>query len=166
MTITRSIAASAVLATAPRPARSSDRARPFVGTGARHRSRLKLLIAAGAIGFGYTAIGLGYPTIAGADPNNGNGSNSGEWDIGAYDSCLKNHPPYHSDDDKLDWYIHCCWSTGGVWGSGGSCTAPPATAATSPISPGQPPSQVKPPNVQAPPPPQNPTAPTNPGRFG
>ncbi|HZQ30402.1 MAG TPA: hypothetical protein VFB19_01550 [Mycobacterium sp.] len=127
-------------------------------------TRLATLVASGAIAVGYLTIGIGFPSIAAADPNNG-GSNSGEWDIGAYDSCLKNHPPYSTDSDKLDWYIHCCWSTGGMWGSGGSCQAPPGEA-SSPIGPGQPPQRVTPPNMQAPPAPVIPTAPVNPGSVG
>jgi hypothetical protein len=44
------------------------------------------------------SITLGYPAIAGADPNNGGGpGGSGEWDIGVYDSCMRNHPPFHSN---------------------------------------------------------------------
>src|ERR1700736_5403600 len=95
------------------------------------------------------AIALGYTAIAGADPNNGPGS--GEWDIGVYDSCMKNHPPFYSDSDKLDWAINCCYSSGGVWSSGGRCGAPSAATATS--SPLGPPARVVPPNMSAPPPP-------------
>ncbi|MCW2563594.1 MAG: hypothetical protein JWQ31_2154 [Mycobacterium sp.] len=99
-----------------------------------------------------SAAGLGCAAAAAAQPNNGGGT-SGEWDIGVYDSCLQHHPPYHSDDDKLDWYIQCCYQSGGVWSSGGKCTAPPAEA-SSPTGPG--PTRVSvPPNMSAPSTPPN-----------
>jgi hypothetical protein len=126
-------------------------------TAVSYRSGLITLIAAGA-------IALGWPAIAGADPNNGGGPGGGEWDIGAYDSCLRNHPPYYSDSDKLDHYIQCCASTGGVWSSGGKCTAPSAQGAGQPQGP-IPPLVGSRPEQQQPPPP-NPTAPLNPGTFG
>lgn len=107
------------------------------------RKAARTALLTGAIALGATA--LGYPAIAGADPNNG--GNGGEWDIGVYDSCMKNHPPLYSADDKLDWAIHCCYTSGGVWSSGGSCVAP----AAAPLGPGQPPTQVTPPNMSAPP---------------
>ena len=57
------------------------------------------LLFTAAIALGTTT--LGYPAIAGADPNNGGGtSGSGEWDIGAYDFCMKNHPPLYTIEDK------------------------------------------------------------------
>ena len=75
------------------------------------------------------ATALGFAAAADAEPNTGGGT-SGEWDIGVYDSCMQHHPPFYSGDDKLDWAINCCYSSGGVWGSGGSCTAPPAEASS------------------------------------
>ena len=118
------------------------------------------LLFTAAIALGAT----GYPAIAGADPNNGGGtSGSGEWDIGAYDFCMKNHPPLYTIQDNLDHHRWCCESTGGVWGSHG-CQAP-AGAASAPADPFGPP-QAAPTNIQAPPPPENPTAPVNPGNFG
>jgi hypothetical protein len=99
-----------------------------------------------------SAAGLGCAATADAQPNNGGGP-SGEWDIGVYDSCLQHHPPYHSDDDKLDWYIQCCYQSGGMWSCGGKCTAPPAEA-SSPTGPG--PTRVSvPPNMSAPSTPPN-----------
>ena len=69
----------------------------------------KLLFTA-AIALGTTT--LGYPAIAGADPNNGGGtSGSSEWDIGAYDFCMKNHPPLYTLEDNLDHHRWCCEST-------------------------------------------------------
>jgi hypothetical protein len=42
------------------------------------------------------------PGIAGADPNNGGGTNgSVEWDIGAYDFCMKNQPPLYTIEENL-----------------------------------------------------------------
>jgi hypothetical protein len=119
-------------------------------TSLRKVARTAALFTA-AIALGATA--LGYPAIAGAEPNNGGGT-SGEWDIGAYDSCMKNHPPFYTDGDKLDWAINCCYSSGGVWGSGGSCVAP--AAATSTSSPLRPPARVVPPNMAPPLPPTTP----------
>jgi hypothetical protein len=116
-------------------------------TSLRKVARAALFTAAIALG----ATVLEYPAIAGAEPNNGGGT-SGEWDIGAYDSCMKNHPPFYSDSDKLDWAINCCYSSGGVWGSGGSCGAPPAEA-SSPLGP---PARVVPPNMAPPLPPTTP----------
>ena len=56
------------------------------------------LLFTAAIALGTTT--LGYPAIAGADPNNGGGtSGSGEWDIGAYDFCMKNHPPLYTIEE-------------------------------------------------------------------
>jgi len=126
-------------------------------TAISYRSGLITLIAAGV-------IAIGYPAIAGADPNNGGGTGGGEWDIGAYDSCLRNHPPYYSDSDKLDHYIQCCASTGGVWSFrrqmyGAVCARSGATARSdTPLVGSRP--------VQQQPPPPNPTAPVNPGNFG
>ena len=118
------------------------------------RKVARTALFAAAIALGSTA--LGYPAIAGADPNNGGGTGgSGEWDIGVYDSCMQNHPPFYCDSDKLDWAINCCYSSGGVWSSGGRCGAPPAEA-SSPLGP---PARVAPPNM-APPPPTT-TAPPN-----
>jgi hypothetical protein len=120
------------------------------------------LLFTAAIAFGTTS--LGYPAIAGADPNNGGGtSGSGEWDIGAYDFCMKNHPPLYTIEENLDHHRWCCESTGGVWGSHG-CQAP-AGEASAPADPFGPP-QAAPTNIQAPPAPENPTAPVNPGNFG
>jgi hypothetical protein len=115
-------------------------------------ARTALFSFTAAIALGATP--LGYPAIAGADPNNGNGP-GGEWDIGVYDSCMKNHPPFYSDDDKLDWAINCCYTSGGVWSSGGRCVAPSAATTTS--SPLGPPARVVPPNMAPPlpPPPPN-----------
>jgi hypothetical protein len=110
------------------------------------------------------AATLGYPAIAAADPNNGGGNGgSTEWDIGAYDFCMKNHPPLYTIEENLDHHRWCCESTGGVWGSHG-CQAP-AGAASAPADPFGPP-PAAPTNVQAPPPPENPTASVNPGTFG
>jgi hypothetical protein len=107
---------------------------------------------------------LGYIAIAGADPNNGGGTGgSAEWDIGAYDFCMKNHPPLHTIEENLDHHRWCCESTGGVWGSHG-CQAP-AGAASAPADPFGPP-QAAPTNIQAPPSPQNPSGPVNPGHVG
>ena len=53
------------------------------------------------------ATALGFAAAADAQPNTGGGG-SGEWDIGVYDSCMQHHPPFYSDDDKLDWAINCC----------------------------------------------------------
>ena len=135
----------------------------------RRRSRLASLIAAGALAFGYPVIGLGYPSIAGAQPNNGGGpGGSGEWDIGAYDYCMAHPEPgtVGSIEAQLDHHRWCCESTGGVWGSGDNgCHAPPGEA-SAPLGPGGP-QQVTPPSgVKAPPLPVNPTAPVNPGSFG
>ncbi len=114
------------------------------------------------IALGITTIG--YPASAGADPNNGGGtSGSGEWDIGAYDFCMKNHPPLYTTEEVLDHHRWCCESTGGVWGSHG-CQAP-AGQSSAPADPFGPP-QAAPTNIQAPPPPKNPTGPVNPGNFG
>lgn len=120
-------------------------------TSLRKVTRTALFTA--AIALGTTA--LGYPAIAGADPNNGGGP-GGEWDIGVYDSCMTNHPPLYTDSDKLDWAINCCYSSGGVWSSGGRCVAPSAATTTS--SPLGPPARVVPPNMSAPPPPPATTA--------
>lgn len=96
------------------------------------------------------SLALGHPAFAVADPNNGGGpGGSGEWDIGVYDSCMRNHPPFYSDGDKLDWAINCCYSSGGVWGSGGSCVAPAGVTTTR--SPLGPPARLAPPNMSAPP---------------
>ncbi len=120
------------------------------------------LLFTAAIALGTTM--LGSASIAGADPNNGGGtSGSGEWDIGAYDSCMKNHPPLYTIEENLDHHRWCCESTGGVWGSHG-CQAP-AGAANAPADPFGPP-PAAPTKIQAPPPPGNPTAPINPGHFG
>jgi hypothetical protein len=123
------------------------------------------LLFTAAIALGTTT--LGYPAIAGAQPNNGGGT-SGEWDIGAYDFCMSNHPPLYTTEDVLDHHRMCCESTGGVWGSGDNgCHAPPGelNAPTDPFGGSR--LQAPPPgNVQAPPPPVNPTAPVNPGNFG
>ena len=90
------------------------------------------LLFTAAIALGTTT--LGYPAFAGADPNNGGGtSGSGEWDIGAYDFCMKNHPPLYTIEENLDHHRWCCESTGGVWGSHG-CQAP-AGAASAPADP-------------------------------
>jgi hypothetical protein len=126
-------------------------------TSLRKVARTALFTAAIALGT------LGYPAIAGADPNNGGGPGGGEWDIGAYDFCMANHPPLYTQEEVLDHHRWCCESTGGVWGTNG-CQAPPGEA-SSPRNPGQP-QQVAPPNMQAPPAPVNPTAPVNPGNFG
>ena len=132
----------------------------------RRRFRLASLIAAGALAFGYPVIGLGYPSIAGAQPNNGGGS--GEWDIGAYDYCMAHPAPgtMGTAQDVLDQHRWCCESTGGVWGWGDNgCHAPPGEA-SAPLGPGGPQQVTPPAGVQAPPPPVNPTAPVNPGSFG
>src|SRR5882757_3482885 len=72
------------------------------------------------------AAGLAFAGTADAQPNNG-GSTSDEWDIGAYDFCMKNHPPLYTTQDVLDHHRWCCESTGGVWGSGDNgCHVPPA----------------------------------------
>jgi hypothetical protein len=150
---------TAISAAAPvaRPPQLRRRA-PLVATGAKHRSRLASLVAAGAIAVGYPAIGLGYPGIAGADPNNG--GNNAEWDIGLYDFCMSHHPPFYTTEEEIDHHIWCCVSTGGVWGLQG-CQAPPGEAS----APFGPPRAPAPTNIQAPPP-VNPTAPVNPGNFG
>ncbi len=138
---------------------------PTTTAGATHRSRLLSLFAAGAIGLGYLAIGIGYPSIAAADPNNGSGPGGGEWDIGIYDNCMKNHPTAGlTIDEQYDQQRYCCDVSGGVWTSHG-CTAPPGEA-SSPLNPGQPPRQVSPPNMQAPPATTKPLGPANPGSFG
>lgn len=149
--------------TAVRPARLCRRA-ALVTTGLMHWSRVASLVAPGAIAVGYLAIGIGYPSIAGADPNNGNGP-GGEWDIGIYDNCMKNHPTAGLTlDEQYDQQRFCCDTSGGVWTSHG-CTAPAGQAST-PYNPGHPPQRVSPPNMQAPPAPVNPTAPVNPGKSG
>lgn len=103
------------------------------------------------------AIALGYPAIGGADPNNGNGPGGGEWDIGIYDNCMKNHPTAGLTlDEQYDQQRFCCDTSGGVWTSHG-CTAPSAATATS--SPLGPPARVVPPNMSAPPPPKPPAPP-------
>lgn len=112
------------------------------------------------------AIALGFPASSDAQPTTGGGgSNSGEWDIGAYDSCMHHYSdPYHgSGDENYDYAAWCCYSTGGVWTSN-HCQAPPGEATSSPLGPG--PQQAPPRGVQAPPPPLNPTSPVNPGRIG
>jgi hypothetical protein len=58
-------------------------------TSLRKVARTALFTAAIAL----SATALGYPAIAGAEPNNGGGT-SGEWDIGAYDSCMKTTLPF------------------------------------------------------------------------
>jgi hypothetical protein len=128
-------------------------------------TRLASLFASGAIAVGYLVIGVGYPSVAGADPNNGNGPGGGEWDIGIYDNCMKNHPTAGLTlDEQYDQQRFCCDTSGGVWTSHG-CTAPPGEA-SSPVNPRQPPQRVAPPNLQAPPAPVNPTAPVHPGSVG
>ena len=119
-------------------------------------TNVRAVLWAAVVAVGFPIAGLGHAGIASADPNNG-GSNSGEWDIGAYDSCLQHHPPYYTDDDKLDWNIHCCYSTGGVWTSGGGCTAPPAEISGSQGPgiqrvPGSPKMSAPPPPPTSPPP--------------
>ena len=118
-------------------------------TSLRKVARTALFTAAIALG----GTALGYPVIAGADPNNGGGT-GGEWDIGAYDFCMNNHPPLYTTEEVLDHHRWCCESTGGVWGSHG-CQAPPG-AASSPLGP---PARVAPPNMAPPLPP--PTTPPN-----
>ena len=134
----------------------------------RRRSRLASLAAAGAITFGYPVIGLGLPGLAGADPNNGGGTGGGgEWDIGAYDYCMKHPAPgtTGTTEEILDQHRWCCESTGGVWGSGDNGCHAPSGQASSPLGPG--PAKVPPPKgVQTPPPPVNPTAPAKPGSSG
>jgi hypothetical protein len=118
-------------------------------TSLRKVARTALFTAAIALG----TTTLGYPAIAAADPNNGGGpGGSGEWDIGIYDNCMKNHPPGGLTlDEWVDQQRFCCDTSGGVWTSHG-CTAP-AAGASSPLGPGQPPARVAPPNMAPPQPP-------------
>ncbi|MCV7220077.1 hypothetical protein [Mycolicibacterium elephantis] len=62
-----------------------------------------------------------------------------EWDIGAYDSCLKKADARNKSGqtESLEWYeetVQCCQSSGGEH-TGGKCTAPPATAQQWPQGP-------------------------------
>ena len=76
--------------------------------------------------------GLDQPGVAGADPNNGGGPGGRrEWDIGAYDYCMKHPAPgtTGTTEEILDQHRWCCESTGGVWGSGDNgCHAPSGQA--------------------------------------
>jgi hypothetical protein len=53
-----------------------------------------------------------------------------EWDIGAYDNCVKNIPIDEIPAENIRDYIReCCYKTGGIWDdskSENSCGAPPA----------------------------------------
>jgi len=123
-----------------------------IPTSLRSVARAALLTAAITLG----APALGYPAIASAEPNNGGGP-GGEWDIGVYDSCIKNHPPLYTQDEVYDWNVQCCNSSGGVW-TANHCQAPPAQA-SSPLGPGQPPARVSVPPVMSAPPLTTSTAP-------
>ena len=121
-------------------------------------------VTAAALFIATAAAGLSFAGTADAQPNNGGGT-SGEWDIGAYDFCMKNHPPLYTTEEVLDHHRWCCESTGGVWGSGDyGCHAPPAelSGPTDPFGPGAAPPR----SIQAPPAPANPTAPVHTGSFG
>ena len=83
-----------------------------------------LLIAAATLGGSAAAS----PAIVSATPNDA------EWDIGAYDNCMKIklHPP-----------VVCCIESGGVWTGdyagdpNGTCVAPPAQSAGAQPAPPQ-----------------------------
>jgi hypothetical protein len=87
-----------------------------------------LLVAAATLG----GSAVGSPAIACAEPN------SGEWDIGAYDQCLKDGV---ANDVPNAWWIDhmrwCCERSGGVWNTGKeACQAPPAQpAGATPLPP-------------------------------
>ena len=116
-----------------RPARARRRG-PLIAGHASHRAGITWLVAAGAIAAGYTAIGIGYPSVAAAQPNNGGGG-SAEWDIGAYDFCMSNHPPLLTTEDVIDHHRWCCESSGGVWGSGDNGCHAPAGELNAPTDP-------------------------------
>ncbi|MGZ4564624.1 MAG: hypothetical protein ACXVX6_13895 [Mycobacterium sp.] len=78
------------------------------------------------------AAALGYPVGAFAQPN------TGEWDGGAYDQCIKSWNTGNTGNTgskPSDFYDHqryCCEKSGGIWagaGGPGSCVAPPANPA-------------------------------------
>jgi hypothetical protein len=77
--------------------------------------------------FKYAAMLLGTAAVV-AVPSIGLAATAAaadEWDIGAYDECIKNHPNAP---------IVCCVSTGGEWSGDnetGKCVAPPANPASS-----------------------------------
>ncbi|MBY0287601.1 MAG: hypothetical protein K2X52_10665 [Mycobacteriaceae bacterium] len=65
-----------------------------------------------------------------------------QWDIGAYDRCLKAaEDRLFATDDVQRYYderVFCCQMSGGVWSgdkSSGKCEAPPATAQSWPQAP-------------------------------
>ncbi|KUH74154.1 hypothetical protein AU184_25585 [Mycolicibacterium novocastrense] len=71
-----------------------------------------------------------------------------EWDIGAYDTCIKAaqdrlNADKISPSQYYDELRFCCDMSGGQWAGGngnhsaGKCEAPPATAQTAPKSPGE-----------------------------
>ena len=83
----------------------------------RHMMAVMLLSTAAALG------GALHPAIATAER---------EWDVVAYDECIKQHPnaPYG-----------CCYKTGGEWSGDdetGKCVAPPANSVQVPPGSSQP----------------------------
>jgi hypothetical protein len=71
--------------------------------------------------------------LASALPDNGSGPTAGEWDIGAYDSCMSKIPTIPPGPHGYDQaHFNCCKDSGGVytWPNGtqspGTCSAPPA----------------------------------------
>lgn len=90
------------------------------------------LLTAAALGLGTTG-GL---NVAQAAP--------GEWDVGAYDSCIARVENLWlagdiTDGVYIDSFHQCCRLSGGQWDTGsgphGNCGAPPAVVADVPIGP-------------------------------
>lgn len=79
-------------------------------------SALRHLVPVAAIA---SALALGLPAIANA---------ADEWDIGAYDACMKRpHGPGTGNPDETEYTRYCCFISNGVW-NGTKCVAPPVNA--------------------------------------
>jgi len=84
-----------------------------------------------------TAVAASGLAIAGAVPASAERS----WDIGEYDSCMRNMPPIESTDDYVEQNKWCCYKSDGDWDNNRGCVAPPAEADNvpgNPVAPGQP----------------------------
>ena len=80
-----------------------------------------------------SSIGFGHPAIASAEP--------GEWDIGAYDDCMK-QPPVEPNESAQTHMAYCCIISGGQPDSTETkCVAPAGNAQ----GPQQSPPTIRPP---------------------
>ena len=113
--------------------------------------RIAQCLAATAVVAG---VAIGTAAMAGAEPTNPRPNPGNEWDIGAYDDCLKRG----SGDDSPSSQRYCCEESGGVWqgrtpgGPAGKCTAPaPLETPPQPQGPSLPPRTAgSPPTENAP----------------